>query len=205
VASKKDSLLLKASDVKILLPKVKESDPTGMVPTTSTSITLLLGDCLAVALMNKMRFSKERFKIFHPGGNIGQTLLLVSDIMITGNKLPIISLNKSIYEATRVIDKKKIGLVVVMEKNQVKGILTDGDARRGIKYYSKDDHLRKFITSDPLFISETATASKALSLMNEKKITSLLVTSEKEYNKSKSTKKLKGIVHIHSLLQYGIK
>jgi arabinose-5-phosphate isomerase len=205
VASKKDSLLLKASDVKILLPKVKESDPTGMVPTTSTSITLLLGDCLAVALMNKMRFSKERFKIFHPGGNIGQTLLLVSDIMITGNKLPIISLNKSIYEATRVIDKKKIGLVVVIEKNQVKGILTDGDARRGIKYYSKDDHLRKFITSDPLFISETAPASKALSLMNEKKITSLLVTSEKEYNKSKSTKKLKGIVHIHSLLQYGIK
>ena len=205
VASKKDSLLLKASDVKILLPKVKESDPTGMVPTTSTSITLLLGDCLAVALMNKMRFSKERFKIFHPGGNIGQTLLLVSDIMITGNKLPIISLNKSIYEATRVIDKKKIGLVVVIEKNQVKGILTDGDARRGIKYYSKDDHLRKFITSDPLFISETAPASKALSLMNEKKITSLLVTSEKDYNKSKSTKKLKGIVHIHSLLQYGIK
>ena len=205
VASKKDSLLLKASDIKILLPQVKESDPTGMVPTTSTSITLLLGDCLAVALMNKMRFSKERFKIFHPGGNIGQTLLLVSDIMITGNKLPIISLNKSIYEATRVIDKKKIGLVVVMEKNQVKGILTDGDARRGIKYYSKDDHLRKFISSDPLFISESAPASKALSIMNEKKITSLLVTSEKEYNKSKSTKKLKGIVHIHSLLQYGIK
>ena len=75
VASKKDSLLLKASDVKILLPEVKESDPTGMVPTTSTSITLLLGDCLAVALMNKMRFSKERFKVFQPGGNIGQTLL----------------------------------------------------------------------------------------------------------------------------------
>ena len=83
VASKKDSLLLKASDVKILLPHVKESDPTGMVPTTSTSITLLLGDCLAVALMNKMRFSKERFKVFHPGGQIGQTLLLVKDIMLT--------------------------------------------------------------------------------------------------------------------------
>ena len=86
IASKKDSLLLKASDVKLLLPQVKESDPTGMVPTTSTSITLLLGDCLAVALMNKMKFSKERFKVFHPGGNIGQTLLLVQDIMITGSK-----------------------------------------------------------------------------------------------------------------------
>lgn len=205
VASKKDSLLLKASDVKILLPHVKESDPTGMVPTTSTSITLLLGDCLAVALMNKMRFSKERFKVFHPGGQIGQTLLLVKDIMLTGNKLPLVNISKSIYDAIKVIADKKLGLVVVTEKNLVKGILTDGDARRGIKYYSKDDHLKKFITSNPLFISETATASKALSLMNEKKVTSLLVTTEKDYNKTKLSKQLKGIVHIHSLLQFGIK
>jgi arabinose-5-phosphate isomerase len=205
VASKKNSLLLKASDVKILLPQVKESDPTGMVPTTSTSITLLLGDCLAVALMNKMSFSKERFKVFHPGGNIGQTLLLVKDIMITGSKLPKVNINKNIYDATKIIDQKKLGLVVVLERNKVKGILTDGDARRGIKYYSKNDHLKKFMTINPLFISEAAPASKALSLMNEKKITSLLVTSEDNYNKSKSNKKLKGIVHIHSLLQYGIK
>lgn len=205
VASKKDSLLLKASDVKILLPHVKESDPTGMVPTTSTSITLLLGDCLAVALMNKMRFSKERFKVFHPGGQIGQTLLLVKDIMITGNKLPLVNISKSIYDAIKVIADKKLGLVVVTEKNLVKGILTDGDARRGIKYYSKDDHLKKFMTSNPLFISETATASKALSMMNEKKITSLLVTTEKDYNKTKLSKQLKGIVHIHFLLQFGIK
>jgi len=205
VASKKDSLLLKASDIKILLPQVKESDPTGMVPTTSTSITLLLGDCLAVALMNKMKFSKERFKVFHPGGNIGQTLLLVKDIMITGNKLPKVNVDKNIYEATKVIDQTKLGLVVVMEKNKVKGILTDGDARRGIKYYSKNDHLKKFMTSNPLFVSESAPASKALSLMNQKKITSLLVTTEQDFNKKKLTKKLKGIVHIHSLLQYGIK
>ena len=205
VAAKKDSLLLKASDVKLLLPQVRESDPTGMVPTTSTSITLLLGDCLAVALMNKMSFSKERFKVFHPGGNIGQTLLLVKDIMITGNKLPVVNISKNIYDATKVIDSKKLGLVVVIEKNRVKGILTDGDARRGIKYYSKDDYLKKFMTPNPLFISELAPASKALSLMNEKKITSLLVTSEKSFNKAKSNKRLKGIVHIHSLLQYGIK
>ena len=206
VASKKDSLLLKASDIKLLLPQVKESDPTGLVPTTSTSITLLLGDCLAVALMHKMSFSKERFKVFHPGGNIGQTLLLVKDIMITGNKLPTVSINKNIYDATKIITNKKLGLVVVVEKNNVKGVLTDGDARRGIKYYSKNDYLKKIMTSNPLFISETATASKALSLMNDKKITSLLVASEKDYNnKAKTNKKLKGIVHIHSLLQYGIK
>ena len=205
VASKKDSLLLKASDIRLLLPQVKESDPTGMVPTTSTSITLLLGDCLAVALMNKMSFSKERFKIFHPGGNIGQTLLLVKDIMITGKKLPIINVNKSIYDAIKIIDQKKLGLVVVMEKNNVKGILTDGDARRGIKYYSKNDYLKKFMTSNPLFISENSPASKALFLMNDKAITSLLVCSDKDFNKKNTKKSLKGIVHIHSLLQYGIK
>ena len=205
VASKKDSLLLKASDVKLLLPQVKESDPTGMVPTTSTSITLLLGDCLAVALMNKVSFSKERFKVFHPGGNIGQALLLVKDIMITGNKLPTVNLNKNIYDAIKIIDKKKLGLVVIIEKNIVKGILTDGDARRGIKHYSKNDHLKKFMTPDPLFISESSPASKALFLMNDRKITSLLVVSEKEFNKASLNKKLKGIVHIHSLLQYGIK
>ena len=205
VASKKDSLLLKASDIKLLLPQVKESDPTGMVPTTSTSITLLLGDCLAVALMHKMSFSKERFKVFHPGGNIGQTLLLVKDIMITGNKLPTVSINKNIYDATKIINQKKLGLVVIIEKNNVKGILTDGDTRRGIKYYSKNETKKKFMTSNPLFISENSPASKALSLMNDRKITSLLVASEKEYNKNNSSKKLRGIVHIHSLLQYGIK
>ena len=134
-----------------------------------------------------MSFSKERFKVFHPGGNIGQTLLLVKDIMVTGNKLPKVNVNKSIYEAIRIIDQKKLGLVVMMDKNKVKGILTDGDARRGIKYYSKNDHLKKIMTSNPLFVSETAPASKALSIMNEKKITSLLVTPEKKkYYVSKS-------------------
>ena len=205
VASKKDSILLKASDIKILLPSVKEADPTKMVPTTSTTISLLFGDCLAVVLMNKMRFSKERFKVFHPGGNIGQTLLLVKDIMITGNKLPQINLNKNIYEATKIMDKKKLGLVVVMHKKLVKAIISDGDQRRGVKYYSKNDPLNKIMTPNPLFISESAPASKALALMNEKKITSLLVTSEKEYNNKKKAKKLNGIVHIHSLLQYGLK
>jgi arabinose-5-phosphate isomerase len=125
--------------------------------------------------------------------------------MITDNKLPKVNINKSIYDATKIIDQKKMGLVVVMEKNRIKGILTDGDARRGIKFYSKNDHLKKFITSQPLFISESSPASKALSLMNEKKITSLLVTSEQDYNKDKPNKRLKGIINIHSLLRYGIK
>ena len=113
MASKPDSVLLKASDIKILIPKVKEADPTGMVPTSSTSITLLLGDCLAVALMNKIKFSKERFKVFHPGGNIGQTLLLVKDIMLSGKKIPRIKINNIIQSASKKITKHKLGLVVM--------------------------------------------------------------------------------------------
>ena len=204
VASKKDSLLLKASDISILLPSVKESDPTGMVPTTSTSITLLFGDCLAVALMNKISFSKERFKIFHPGGNIGQTLLLVKDIMITGKKIPTIKSNESIKNATKVINTKKLGLVVILEKGFIKGILTDGDARRSIQNYNKNEEVTKFMTNKPQIIGESSSASKALSIMNEKKITSLLVVLDRDIKKGKKAK-LKGIIHIHSLLQYGVK
>ena len=168
----------------------------------SSGITLLFGDCLAVALMHKIKFSKDRFKIFHPGGNIGQTLLLVKDIMITGKKLPIINVNKKIYEAIKIINTKKLGLAVIIKDNYVKGILTDGDTRRGIKQYSKNEKIEKFMTKKPLFISENSPASKALSIMNEKKITSLLVFSG---NTRKKLVKLKGIVHIHSLLQFGIK
>ena len=203
VASKPDSTLIKASDIKIIIPRVQESDPTGMVPTSSTSITLLLGDCLAVALMNKIKFSKERFKVFHPGGNIGQALLLVKDIMVSGSKIPKIKITSNIKEASNKITKYKLGLAIVMKKNIVAGILTDGDARRSLRYNSKSQELKKIMTSNPIFISENSTASKALSIMNKKKITSLLVTSDKTI--SSKNKKLKGIVHIHSILQFGIK
>lgn len=108
VASKSDSILIKASDIKILLPEVIEADPTRMVPTTSTSITLLFGDCLAIALMNKINFSKDKFKLWHPGGSIGQTLLMVKDIMIKGKKLPKINIKNNIFEAVKEINKKKI-------------------------------------------------------------------------------------------------
>jgi len=201
VTAKKNSLLTKSSDVQIILPNVKEADPTGMVPTTSTTISLLFGDCLAVALMNKIKFSKDRFKIFHPGGNIGQTLLLVKDLMITGNKIPAISSKKTIYDAIKVINKKKLGLVVITDKKNIKGILTDGDARRNVKKYSKSNKVIDFMTKKPICVDENSLASKALFLMNQKKITSLLVTS----GKSGKSIKLKGILHIHSLLQYGIK
>ena len=107
VASKPDSLLLKASDIKIILPKVRESDVTGMVPTSSTSITLLVGDCLATTVMQRKQFSKEKFKVFHPGGMIGKSLLLAKDIMITGVKMPVVNIKKNLKDVLREINKKK--------------------------------------------------------------------------------------------------
>ena len=108
VASKSDSILIKASDVKLIIPKVKEADLTGMVPTSSTSITLLLGDCLATTVMYKKKFSKEKFKIYHPGGNIGKSLLLAKDIMVSGKKMPTINYKKNFNEALKTMNKKNL-------------------------------------------------------------------------------------------------
>ena len=204
VASKPDSLLLKASDVKLLLPKVKESDVTGVVPTSSTSITLLLGDCLATTVMHKRNFSKEKFKIFHPGGNIGSSLLLAKDIMVTGKKLPQINFKRKLNDALKIISQKKLGIVVIIKNKYVAGLVTDGDLRREMKFISKTKDLTKFMTKKPLMINESMPASKALAIMNEKKITSLLVVSDNDYKK-KNNIKLKGIIHIHELLKYGLK
>ena len=204
VASKSESLLLKASDIKILLPKVKESDLINMVPTSSTSITLLLGDCLATTVMYKRKFSKEKFKVFHPGGNIGSSLLLAKDIMITGNKLPIIDYKKNLLEALKIIDQKKLGIVIVIKNKNIMGIVTDGDLRREMKFISRKTGLKNVMTKKPLIVNENMPASKALAIMSEKQITSLLVVSDNDF-KRKNKVKLKGIIHIHLLLKYGLK
>jgi arabinose-5-phosphate isomerase len=203
VASKVDSILLKASDIKLILPKVKEADVTGMVPTSSTTITLLLGDCLATTVMYQRKFSKEKFKIFHPGGNIGNTLLLAKDIMVTGHKMPVINYNKNFKEALKIMNQKKLGVLIILKNKIIKGLVTDGDLRREIKNYTNDGTLNKFMAGKPFVVNENMPASKALAIMNEKKITSLLVVSDKNFKKP--NKVLKGIIHIHFLLQNGIK
>ena len=202
-ASRPDSILLKASDIKLLIPKVKEADITGMVPTSSTSISLLLGDCLATTVMNLKKFSKEKFKVFHPGGNIGNSLLLAKDIMITGKSMPVIDVQKNLREALKEINKKRLGIIVVQKNKFIKGIITDGDLRRELKNYSDEKQIIKFMSKNPLIVNENMPASKALGIMNDKKITSLLVVDDKNYKKK--NKILKGIIHIHSLLEMGIR
>tara|TARA_X000000950_G_C13864340_1_gene640073 strand:+ start:45 stop:1022 length:978 start_codon:yes stop_codon:yes gene_type:complete len=202
VASKSDSFLIKASDVKLVLPKVREADVIGMVPTTSTSISLLLGDCLATTLMFQRKFSKEKFKVFHPGGNIGSSLLLAKDIMISGKKMPVINYNKGFKEGIKIMNQKKLGMLVVLKNNFIKGIITDGDLRREIKKSGQEKNLNKYMNFNPYVVNLNMPSSKALAIMSEKKITSLLVVADNHLKKSK--KKLKGIIHIHTLLQKGV-
>ena len=197
VASSKNSVLIKASDIKLLLPKVKEADITSIVPTSSTTITLVLGDALCAAIQYKKNFSKEIFKRYHKGGSLGRTLLLVKDVMVTGKKIPIVDRNKTIEQAAKIISAKKLGLVLVTKKGKVLSICTDGDARRGLGKYSKKDKVERIANKNPFKVDEDITAHKALSIMNQKKITSLVVSS--------GNGKIKGICHIHNLLSHGIK
>ncbi len=205
VASGENSLLIKASDIPIILPKVKEADPIGMVPSSSTSITLLFGDSLMSALLAKQKFTKERFKIYHPGGNIGKSLLLAKDLMLKGNKIPLINFNSNIDKAIKIINQKNLGIGIITKKNNVIGIVTDGDMRRGLKDYSKKTKITSLMTKRPMFVAENLSAEKALSIMSDKKITSLIVSSDKDFKKRKSVFKPKGILHIHSLLKYGMR
>jgi arabinose-5-phosphate isomerase len=118
-----------------------------------------------------MKFTKEKFKIYHPGGNIGQTLLLVKDIMIRErNKIPLINFNSNIITAVKTISKKNLGIGIIIKNKSVIGIVTDGDIRRGAKNYSKRTKITVLMSRKPLYVGENTSAAKALSIMNEKKL-----------------------------------
>ena len=165
---------------------------------------MLLGDCLATTVMHKRKFSKEKFKVFHPGGNIGSSLLLAKDIMITGKKMPVIDFKKKLSDALRVMTQKKLGIVVVLQNKSIAGLFTDGDLRREMKYFSKNTFLKEIMTKKPIVINENMPASKTLAIMNEKMITSILVVSDNDFKK-KHGLRLKGVIEIHSLLKHGLK
>ena len=200
IVSKKNSFLYKGSDIKILLPEVKESG-LGVVPTSSTSIQLAIGDALAVAALKKKQFSKYDFSRLHPGGNLGKQLKTVGDIMATGIKVPFINENKSMREAIKTISKKKLGVVIVRNRNRVTtGIITDGNIRK-LKQKNIDFQktlVKDVMTKNPITITSDSLAIKALRIMNEKKITSLCVINRKNSNKTT------GLIHIHHILETNI-
>ena len=200
IMSKKNSLLYKASDIKILTPEVTEAG-LGIVPTSSTINQLSIGDALAVATLKKKKISKKDFKKFHPSGNLGAKLKTVEDLMLTKNNIPFINENSNMKKALKIITNKKLGTLIVTNKKGItKGIITDGQIRR---MSQKNENLHKLkvkeiMTRNPLKVDKETLGVKALSIMNENKITSLCV-----YDNLKKNKTI-GIVHIHNIIENNI-
>tara|TARA_B100001057_G_scaffold373850_1_gene378329 strand:- start:1287 stop:2255 length:969 start_codon:yes stop_codon:yes gene_type:complete len=199
IVTKKESILYKESDIKLLTPKVTEAG--GIVPTASTTTQLALGDALAIASMNYKKFGKMDFKKLHPAGSLGSQLKTVEDIMLTGNKIPFVYENIKMNEALKILSKKNLGILIARNRKKITtGIITDGQIRR---YSQKNSDLKsitvdKIMTKKPISINKDALAVKALSLMNSKKITSLCVFEKK--NKFKTI----GVIHIHNILESNI-
>ena len=201
IVSKKNSLLYKASDIKLLIPEVKEAGPSSIVPTSSTIVQMSIGDALAIATMKYKKFGKSDFKKFHPSGSLSIKLKTVEDLMVTGKKIPIINENLKMKNALNIITNKKLGVLIVKNlKGSTTGIITDGQIRRASQK-NKDLQgltVKKVMTLNPVSVNADMLAAKALSLMNSKKITSLCVHSKK--NKKKTI----GIIHIHNILEANI-
>ena len=199
IMSKKDSILYKASDIKLIIPEVKESG--GLVPTSSTTAQLALGDALAISSMNYKKFGKLDFKKIHPAGNLGAQLKTVQDIMLTGNKIPFVKEDLKMKTAIKILSNKRLGILVVQNKlKKTTGIITDGEIRRfnEKKIYLPTMRVKDVMTKNPVSIDKNALAAKALSLMNSRKITSLCV-----YDKKDKFKTI-GVLHIHNILDSDI-
>jgi len=199
IMSKKDSILYKASDIKLIIPEVKESG--GLVPTSSTTAQLALGDALAISSMNYKKFGKLDFKKIHPAGNLGAQLKTVQDIMLTGNKIPFVKEDLKMKTAIKILSNKRLGILVVQNKlKKTSGIITDGVIRRfnEKKIYLPSMSVKDVMTKNPVSIDKNALAAKALSLMNSRKITSLCV-----YDKKDKFKTI-GVLHIHNILDSDI-
>jgi arabinose-5-phosphate isomerase len=199
IMSKKESVLYKAADIKLLIPQVSEAE--GIVPTSSTTVQLALGDALAISVMKEKKFNKFDFKKIHPAGSLGHQLRTVADIMLTGEKIPFVNEDLKMKDALKILTNKKLGILVVQNKKKItKGIITDGQ----IRLVNQKNHnlsmmsVKKIMTKNPVSINKDSLAAKALTLMNDKKITSLCVYDKK--NKYKTI----GVLHIHNILQSNI-
>ena len=201
IVSKKNSLLYKASDIRLLIPEVKEAGPGNIVPTSSTIVQLSIGDALAIATMKYKNFNKLDFKKFHPSGSLGAKLKTVEDLMLTGNKIPFINENDKMKKALNLITKKKLGVLIAKNsRGKTTGIITDGQIRRASQNNKNIQNLsvKKVMTKNPISVEKELLAAKALSIMNSRKITSLCI-----HNKNKKNKTL-GIIHIHNILEANI-
>ena len=187
------SVLYKKSTFGILYQKPVEACPLNLAPTTSTTMTLIIGDCIAISLLELRGFKSNQFKNLHPGGNLGKDLTSISDIMHKKPELPLAKANESVSSALLTMTKKSFGCVGVINKNnKLVGIITDGDLRRNIgdNFFNKKSE--EIMTKNPTTINKNSLVGETLNIMNTKKITSIFVC---EQNKPI------GIIHIHDLLR----
>jgi arabinose-5-phosphate isomerase len=190
------SSLAENSDVALVLPPAQEACPIGLAPTTSTTMTLALGDAIAIALMERRGFTADEFQMRHPGGQLGRQLLKVSDVMHTGAAIPLADNAAPMSEALLTMTAKHFGCVGVLDGNQrLIGIVTDGDLRRHMTANLLDMSAGAVMTPDPITIRPGALAAEALGIMNLRAITALFVVEAKH---------VVGIVHIHDCLRAGI-
>ena len=200
ITSKKNSLLYNASDIKLLIPEVKEAG-LSIVPTSSTTEQIAIGDCLAIAALNKKKFNKKHYKLLHPHGSIGNQLKTTEDLMISKNGIPFIDETKNMKTAIDLITKKKLGVLIAINKKKLTtGIITDGQLRRANQLNKNILTLKvkDVMTKNPLSVNKDTLAVKSLSIMSENKITSLCV------HKNKNKKRTIGILHIHHILNANI-
>lgn len=201
MAGNPDSTLSKAADVTLDISVKEEACPLGIVPTASTTAAIAMGDAVAVALLIKRGFNEEDFAFFHPGGSLGKKLFItVKDLMHAGDALPAVSPDVAMTAAVMEISSKRLGVTMVTNTdNMILGIVTDGDLRRGIERWGKaffDMKAGEVMTKDPQAISEDELAAKALSIMESRSITSLVVPDAEG--------RAKGIIHLHDILKKGI-
>ena len=195
ITSKNGSTLAKASDVSLVLPPHQEANLLN-APTTSTTLTLVLGDALAMSLLEEKKFNQEQYKIFHPGGKIGASLLNVADIMRTNRQIPLVQSTQNMQEVLLEMTSKHLGCAGVLENEVLIGIITDGDLRRSFCANFLQKTANQVMTLHPIVISTNILAIKAVALMNEKSITSVFVV---DY-----LQKPLGILHLHDCLKAGI-
>ncbi len=196
ITSRADSALGKQSDVVLELPRAKEACPHGLAPTTSTTMQLAAGDCLAIALLEAKGFTAHDFSVFHPGGSLGASLKFVSDLMHKGDRLPLATEATPMSVALVTMTQKSLGCLGVLDaKGKLVGVITDGDLRRhmgdGLLGLSTGD----IMTRKPKVVAPSMLASAALELLNASRITALFVV-----DKGKPV----GVVHVHDLLRAGV-
>lgn len=200
MASRRDSALMRAADVALEMPKAREACPMGLAPTTSTTLMLVLGDALAVALMERRGFTPDQYRELHPGGSLGKALVRVCDIMHSGEDMPLVAEHAAMGEALVVMTAKRFGCVgVVNDTGALVGIFTDGDLARRMGRDLLSLKIRDVMTRGPKIIAPGQLAAQALAQMNGQKITVLFVVDDEQLPGMPV-----GILHMHDCLRAGL-